>query len=582
MGSCTFDTGGERRFAERLEEKLEDDYLCWFNLSFGGSDKKPDFVIFHPRRGLLVLEVKDWKINTIHSADAHGFLIHTESGLKSVKNPLTQAMKSAHHAQNRLEKDAQLRQKSGVHQGALQFPCSFGVVFPNLKRAQFAAGDLGEIIPPHLVICQDEMSQSVDAEAFQARLWAMLHFLPSQILSLPQIDRVRGLLYPEIRLPQQGELVLENQEDAPDKMRVMDLQQEQLARSLRDGHRVIHGVAGSGKTLILGCRAEQLAQMVAKPILILCYNKTLAKRLDSTMRAKNCHEKVHVFSFHQWCRKELLTFNIGLPPDNQNVEAFFAEMVNRLIRAVDGGQIPRAQYDALMIDEAHDFRPEWLKLVVQMVDPQTNSVLVLYDDAQSIYNEAKEKKFSFKSVGIEARGRTTILNINYRNTEAILRFARDIAASVLSPSDADEDSIPLLKPQSFGQAGKTPQIIKLPSVKDEAKYIAEALKSAHKEGLAWRDMAIIYRQKSEIYFLEKCLQSCGIPLLPFAEAQNENADKVMLITMHSSKGLEFPLVVIPDFLKKEAAAQINATEAKLLYVAMTRATQILIPCGVGN
>ena len=39
----------------------------------------------------------------------------------------------------------------------------------------------------------------------------------------------------------------------------MDLQQEQLARSLGDGHRVIHGVAGSGKTLILGYRAEQLA-----------------------------------------------------------------------------------------------------------------------------------------------------------------------------------------------------------------------------------------------------------------------------------------------------------------------------------
>jgi superfamily I DNA and RNA helicase len=42
-------------------------------------------------------------------------------------------------------------------------------------------------------------------------------------------------------------------------MRVMDLQKEQLARSLGDGHRVIHGVAGSGKTMILGYRAEYLA-----------------------------------------------------------------------------------------------------------------------------------------------------------------------------------------------------------------------------------------------------------------------------------------------------------------------------------
>ena len=48
-------------------------------------------------------------------------------------------------------------------------------------------------------------------------------------------------------------------------MRVMDLQQEQLARSLGDGHRVIHGVAGSGKTLILGFRCVHLAEMLRKP-----------------------------------------------------------------------------------------------------------------------------------------------------------------------------------------------------------------------------------------------------------------------------------------------------------------------------
>jgi superfamily I DNA and RNA helicase len=49
----------------------------------------------------------------------------------------------------------------------------------------------------------------------------------------------------------------------PDIVRVMDLQEEQLARSMGEGHRVIHGVAGSGKTMILGYRAQALA---SKPI----------------------------------------------------------------------------------------------------------------------------------------------------------------------------------------------------------------------------------------------------------------------------------------------------------------------------
>lgn len=69
--------------------------------------------------------------------------------------------------------------------------------------------------------------------------------------------------------------------EVPDILRVMDLQQEQLARSLGDGHRVIHGVAGSGKTMILGYRAELLAKAANKPILVLCYNEPLAANLAS-------------------------------------------------------------------------------------------------------------------------------------------------------------------------------------------------------------------------------------------------------------------------------------------------------------
>jgi len=67
------------------------------------------------------------------------------------------------------------------------------------------------------------------------------------------------------------------------------------------------------------------------------------------------------------------------------------QMIQFTIDGVDRGQIPRAQYSAVLIDEGHDFAPEWFKLVVQMVDPATNALLVLYDDAQSIYR-GKGKK----------------------------------------------------------------------------------------------------------------------------------------------------------------------------------------------
>jgi hypothetical protein len=55
-------TSGERRFAHRLEDKLEDDYLLWYDVPVGPRQRHPDFLILHPHRGFLILEVKDWKL----------------------------------------------------------------------------------------------------------------------------------------------------------------------------------------------------------------------------------------------------------------------------------------------------------------------------------------------------------------------------------------------------------------------------------------------------------------------------------------------------------------------------------------
>lgn len=65
FGACSFDSSGERRLAERLEQKLEDDYLLWHNVPVGPKQTRPDFVVMHPRRGVLILETKHWHLSTI-------------------------------------------------------------------------------------------------------------------------------------------------------------------------------------------------------------------------------------------------------------------------------------------------------------------------------------------------------------------------------------------------------------------------------------------------------------------------------------------------------------------------------------
>ena len=579
IGTCISRmTSGEKRFAQRLEQKLEDDWLLWYDVPLGPRNVHPDFVVFNPRRGVLVLEVKDWKLDTIRDIDRQSAAILTPNGLKRVANPVEQARQYAHEVSNLLQRDPQLTINSGRMKGTLLFPWGYGIVLANISRKQFDGTNLNEVIEPHRVICQDEMTESSDAEAFQERLWGMLPFARSVPLALPQIDRIRWHLFPEIRIaaPSQNGLFDDQEPEIPDIVRVMDIQQEQLARSLGEGHRVIHGVAGSGKTLILGYRAEHLAKICARPILVLCYNQTLAKRLAQTMNRKGLAAKVQVRTFHQWCRAQLVAYNADLPVNNDDKNAFFTDMVDRIIRAVDANIVPAGQYDAVLIDEGHDFQPEWLKLVTQMVNPSTNSLLVLYDDAQSIYGREKRGKLSFKSLGIQAQGRTTILKINYRNTQEVLELASSIASELLKPTASDEDGVPLVAPISAGRHGPKPLLIKLPSIQEEADYIAQHLKEAHKTGTPWSDMAVIYRDYGIGKPVLATLRKAGIPVtyqddITFAEKE----DTVKFLTMHSCKGLEFPLVAIPGAGRAEDEGR-KDEEARLLYVAMTRATRELV------
>ena len=586
--SCRFDTPGERRLAERLEKKLEDDYLCWFNIPVGPKALQPDFVVMHPQRGVLVLEVKDWKLETIQSMDRGLAKIFVDGALKTQKNPMMQARVYAMEVTMLLQKDPALKQPAhSPRAGNLIMPFGWGVVLTRITRKQFEGAGLAEVLDPQQVIFQDEMTESVEPEAFQQRLWDMFrHVFPCK-LTLPQIDRVRYHLYPEVRvnvLPGQFGLFAEQDAPLPSLIKVMDLQQEQLARSLGEGHRVIHGAAGSGKTMILGYRCAHLAQVSSKPVLVLCYNKSLAGRLQQVLAERGLSDKVTVRNFHGWCSDMLTTYNVDRPANNLSINAKMAQMVENTIYGVDRGQIPRGQYAAVLIDEGHDFQPEWFKLVVQMIDPDSNSLLVLYDDAQSIYRGKGGKSsmdFSFASVGVQAQGRTTILRLNYRNTVEVLAVARAFALELLTARDAAEDGVPIVAPQSAGRRGAFPELIRCESDWHEWNCIVERIRDEQGQGRALDDMAVIYRSTAQAQSIERALIDAGISFASGQSSKGRGAlygreDAVKIVSMHSSKGLEFGLVLIPSLGEMPKKGEAEADEARLLYVAMTRAIDRLV------
>jgi len=585
-------TPGEKRLARRLEALLDDDYLCWYDIPVGRKNRYPDFIVLHPARGLLFLEVKDWRLENIKKISKARVELLTNNGKITAPNPIEQVRQCAYQAINILQTDNQLVSQSGDYKGKLKFPYGYGVVFTHINQAQLNKALTPEgmsLLPDHMVLCRDEIPENMDPEDFQRQLWNMFNYSFDQKLSLPDIERIRWHLFPELRIAtSQGDLLIDLDDDVasperrpsvPEIIKVMDLQQEQLARNLGDGHRVIHGVAGSGKTMILGFRALQLAQTMSKPILVLCFNVSLAAYLRHYVSEKKIEHKVQVYHFHDWCGQQIKTYHCDVPV---NDAPYFERQVMAVIQGVEKSQIPRAQYGAVLIDEGHDFEPEWLQLVTQMVDPETDSLLLLYDDAQSIYKKRSSLNFSLSSVGVKARGRTTILKLNYRNTREILDFAYDFAREFIASEETVDDQIPVVTPESAGGTGYAPVFRLFEQQGEELDYIMRCVARWLGNGHAPNEMAILVPGSKMANLIAERLNRAGIPhtcLVGKSNKASYNPGKplVTVLTIHSSKGLEFDTVVLAGIDKVHYVAEEMIDQVRLMYVGMTRAkSQLLI------
>ncbi|MDO5687363.1 MAG: 3'-5' exonuclease [Neisseria sp.] len=577
-------TAGERHVARCLEKQLEDDYLIWYDIPIGKIRRYPDFIILHPARGLLFLEVKDWKADTIQKINRTDVTLLTKQGVKTVAHPLEQARQCTYQVINQLCTDKVLCQTSEKYQGKLITPYGWGCIFTNLTR-EYIHHHMPEdtrdlLLPDHLIMYKDDLSEDLDGELFQEKLWNMFHYQFSHILTLPEINRIRWHLFPEIRIDTPTQEGFFDEEDSnniantlPDIVKIMDVQQEQLARSLGEGHRVIHGVAGSGKTLILGYRCLHLAGCISKPILVLCFNITLAIKLKSFIAGKGLGHKVQVYHFHDWCGQQVKTYHIDIPESDRPV---YDRCVEAVIQGVDKGHIPREQYGAVLIDEGHDFEESWLKLITQMIDPENDSLLLLYDDAQSIYKNKTGLGFSLSSVGIRAQGRTTVLKLNYRNTREILEFAYQFSRDYLSPYHSDEDHIPLIQPESAGTSGQHPVVKALSSWNEELEFLVKCLKKWHEDGLMWKDMAVLHEQKWQADNIASRLRKNQIPFSKDKKGYDPSKDQVTLLTFASSKGLEFLSVTLVGIGFMKDDEEVLLDKMRLLYVAMTRAQKQLL------
>lgn len=652
-------TAAERRVLLQLRRCLEDDYLVWHDLPIGPRGYRPDFVVLSPRWGVLLLEVRDWTPDQVKVMDRHhlqlrlnpsssrSFLGEVEQGWSTEPHPLRQVGEETLAMVALMQADPSLVRGGGAFRGQLMFPYGWGWVLPNWSKSDLAKMALHPIkgmFPARRTLISDDVADDLEPMAFMQRLWGMCTVHYPSTLTLPQRDRVRWHLYPEMRVqPFQvgsemaspdapppfaltsgfgmeamlAEPVYEApctvidevldvdlgghvgdldiaipsppwQGGVPDLMQVLDLKQEQLVRTLGDGHRVIHGAAGSGKTMILLARAQQLMTQARpdRPVLMLCYSRMLADRLHAVLRARGVDERVQVRTFHAWCEDLVRSCALTVPADRRAVDYF--DLLPRTVeRAMTEGSVPAGLYTALLVDEAHHFEDMWLRMVARMVDPVSQHLLIAYDDAQSRHQKAR-RLFSFASVGIEARGRTHWLRTNYRNTTEILAVSMRLAQALLSlpevtPGGADggsEDGMQRVTPASAGRRGAMPQLIEAPDAEAEATLIADRLARAHADGRALQDLVVLCRAKFLMPSIEAALARHGLPVQSMGQRGFQRIDwhasSIKLLTLNGAKGLEFPVVVVAGLQAMPVRSEAFDEELRLLYVAMTRATDELL------
>jgi len=582
---------GERRLLHQLKRCLEDDYIVWHDIAVGPRARQPDFVILSPRWGVLLLEVKDWKRATLGPANRDAVELLTPRGRVTQPHPLRQARDYAHELVDLMKLDPALVHHGGPFDGRLLFPYGWGVVMSALRRAEIEGSDFDSLFAPARTLLRDDLDDGIAPEAFQHRLWGMFTVSYPHTLTMPQRDRIRWHLFPEVRLPQQAALDFAapaaQRPRLPDLLQVMDLQQEQVARTLGDGHRVIHGAAGSGKTMVLIFRAQYLAAAarVDQPILVLCFNRALADRIDTLLRQRGVDERVQVRTFHGWCQDLVRSYQLDVDR-GLGKDAYFDALAAVVERAVGSSRVPGGQYSALLIDEAHDFEDAWLRIAARMVSPATNHLLVLYDDAQSIY-QPKRRRFNFASVGIEARGRTSVLRLNYRNTAEVMALAVRCAQGLLNSGPAadagaarDDDEMPLVQPASAGRRGALPVLVLARHAAEEATLVAERIVAAQAAGAALDEIAVLCRTKGMLRPFETALAQAGIACQSMRQQPLRHPDwqrpGVKLLTMHSAKGLEFARVFIAGLHVLPMRGEALDDALRLLYVAMTRATRELV------
>ncbi len=560
-------TSGEKVVFNRLKDVFSENSnaFIYFEPELGGL--RPDFLVLSPEVGILIVEVKDYDSIFLSTITQSGFWTQVkENQTIQLSNPFDQLYQYWRVAKDRIN--------HGHFPFGIDIPIIRVVVFSKISKESYLHEKICEITPKKIHCCFSESASSINY--FQEFL---NEILPVDFtLENKYFQILRANLIPTCRLPSRDQKDLLEFYTIEDKVTLLDIEQERMAHRLGEGHRLIFGVAGSGKTVVLIARARYLALRNPKwRILVLCYNRLLMKMLFNLINPQDFEADITINTFHGFARHYILSTNNSFSQiysqaeqkaeKEKRMSEFFHEFVPTFFLELlksEGEQ--KVQYDAILIDEAQDFEPDWFKIVIEILNPVTNSLLITCDGLQGIY---ARKQFTWSSVGIQARGRVLKFENSYRTPIQIGVLAQKALPNTLRDLLDKFDEFISTK-NYMGKKGLV-EIMISKNRKEEYKTLVGKISRMIKEP---QDILVLFKYnlakiEYEHVFL-KYLKENKIDW-NFMRDINGGLSGVVLGTIHGTKGLEFETIIIP-----EVNTYTSDESRQLLYVAMTRSKKRLI------
>jgi len=250
---------------------------------------------------------------------------------------------------------------------------------------------------------------------------------------------------------------------------------------------------------------------------------------------------------------------------------------------------PSAQYDHVIIDEAQDISSAELSFLARHYGDKPNGLFFAGDTGQRIFRAP----FSWSSLGVDVRGKSNILKVNYRTSQQIRAKADLLLPKEIKDGDnQSEDRSGTVSVFS----GEPPKISLSDDEAGEAKIVSDWIKEQVDQGIAPTEIGVFVRTEHQYKRALNAIKNSGNTGVVLNYKLDGDDSSINYGTMHLAKGLEFRSVAVMAcdenvlplrervklFTEDADIEEVERTERQLLYVACTRARESLLVTGVGD